>query len=77
MASIRKRGNSYEITVSNGYDSNGKKITETETWKPEPGMSQKAIDKAITEFVVDFERDVKSGKNIKCARMTLNELSKL
>ena len=25
MASIRKRGNSYEITVSNGYDSNGKK----------------------------------------------------
>ena len=77
MASIRKRGSSYEITVSNGYDSSGKKITETETWKPEPGMSQKAIDKALNEFVVDFERDVKSGKNIKGARMTLYELSKL
>lgn len=76
MASIQKRGNSYRISVSNGYTSSGKKIVETATWTPEPGMKSKEIEKALNEFVVDFERDVKSGKNIKGARMTLKELSK-
>ncbi len=77
MASIQKRGNSYRVTVSNGYDINGKKITETATYTPEPGMTQKQIQKALNEFVVDFERDVKYGKNIKGGKMTFQELAKL
>lgn len=76
MASIQKRGNSYRISVSNGYTSSGKKIVETATWVPEPGMKPKEIEKALNAFIVDFERDVKSGKNIKGTRMTLKELSK-
>jgi hypothetical protein len=39
MASIRKRGNSYQITVSNGRNSNGKQILETATFSPNPNMT--------------------------------------
>ena len=62
MASIRKRGNSYQITVSNGYDITGKKILETATWTPDPGMKKRELELALNAFAVDFERDVKSGK---------------
>lgn len=76
MASIKKRGNSYRISVSNGYTSSGKKIVETATWTPEPGMKKRELEAALNEFAVDFERNVKSGKNIRGERMTLEELSK-
>lgn len=40
MASINvyhgKKGDSYQITVYNGYDSNGRQIKETITYKPDP-----------------------------------------
>ena len=35
MASIRKRGNSYQITVSCGRDTQDRKITRTVTYRPE------------------------------------------
>lgn len=76
MASITKRGNGYRITVSNGYDICGKKIVETATWVPEPGMKKREMELALNAFAVDFEREVRSGKNIKGARMTLLELSR-
>lgn len=76
MASIRKRGNSYQITVSNGYDITGKKILETATWTPDPGMKKRELELALNAFAVDFERDVKSGKNVKGGRMTLQEFSR-
>ena len=41
MATIEKRGNSYRITVSNGYDVSGKQIREKMTWTPEPGMTKR------------------------------------
>lgn len=75
MASVRKRGNSYQITVSNGRRADGSQILETDTYTPDPGMTKRQIEKALNEFVVDFERDVKSGKNVKGERMTLQELS--
>lgn len=37
MASIRKRGNSYQIRASAGYDINGKQITKTKTFRPPAG----------------------------------------
>ena len=36
MASVRKRGNSYQVTVSNGRRADGSQILETETFTPEP-----------------------------------------
>ena len=36
MATIRKRGDSYQIIVSCGYDSNHKQILKRKTYRPEP-----------------------------------------
>ena len=77
MASVRKRGNSYQVTVSNGRRADGTQILETDTFTPEPGMTPKQEKKALEQFVMDFERDVKSGQNVKGRRMTLEELSEL
>lgn len=77
MASVRKRGDSYQVTVSNGRRADGSQIIETDTYTPEPGMTAKQIEKALEQFKVDFERDVKSGQNVKGRRMTLKELASL
>lgn len=77
MASIVKRGNSYRVTVSNGRRSDGTQILETDTFTPEPGMTKRQIEKALEQFTVDFERDVKAGQNIKGRRMSLKDLAKL
>lgn len=75
MASIRKRGDAYQITVSNGRRADGSQIIETDTYTPEPGMTKKQIEKALNEFAVDFEREVKSGQNLKGKRMTFAQLA--
>ena len=41
MASIRKRGRGYQITVSNGRDIHDKQILETTTWIPDPDKTEK------------------------------------
>ena len=65
MASISKRigkkGTSYLIRVSNGFDANKKPVTRARTWKPEPGMTQKQEEKALNAEVAIFENDVKAG----------------
>lgn len=62
MASITKRGNSYRIRVSNGRDSSGNQIIESTTFTPDPAKTAKQNEKALNEFVLDFERKVKSGR---------------
>lgn len=62
MASILKRNNSYHIMVSCGYDLNGKQIRKTKNWLPPKGMSEAQIKKALNQIVVDFEREVLSGR---------------
>ena len=41
MANIKRRGNSYSIRVSAGYDTTGKQIVKSMTWKIPDGMSDK------------------------------------
>lgn len=77
MASVRKRGNSYQITVSVGRDMYGKKIVETATFTPDPGTGKREEKQALNQFVADFEKRVKSGANIKAERMTLRDLSEI
>ena len=38
MATIQKQGKGYKITVSQGYDYNGKRIRQYMSWIPEPDM---------------------------------------
>ncbi len=61
MASTIKRGDTYTIRVSAGYDINGKKILHNMTWKPSPGMTPKQIEKELNRQSVIFEEKVKSG----------------
>ena len=62
MATIRKRGNTYQIRVSCGYDVNGDQVVQTMTWKPDEGMSKKQIEKELNRQAVMFEEDVMGGQ---------------
>lgn len=61
MATIQKRGETYRITVSAGYDSQGKQVRHTMTWKPAPGMSQRQIEKELERQKVMFEERCQGG----------------
>lgn len=73
MASIEKRGKSYSITVSNGYDIYGKKLREKTTFTPDPNMTPKQQQKALETFVFEFEQRVKNGKLLSGSKITLKE----
>lgn len=62
MATIRKRGNTYQIRVSTGYDSGGKQIIKSMTWKPTPGMTKRQIEKELDKQAVLFEQQVETGQ---------------
>lgn len=66
MASISKRGNSYRIKVSCGYDAHGKQVSQFLTWKPEPGMTKKQIEKEVQRQAVLFEEECAGGNKV-CA----------
>ena len=61
MATIRKRGDTYQIRVSCGYTTEGKQITKTTTWKPDEGASEKQIQKELKKAAVLFEEQVTKG----------------
>lgn len=71
MATIQKRGDTYRITVSCGYDLNGKQIRRTMTWTPEPGMTRRQTEKELDRQAVLFEERCRTGQvldgNIKFA----------
>ncbi len=62
MASIIKRKNSFFISVSCGYDQNGRQIRRTMTYKPEPNMTEKQIQKEVQRQAVLFEEQVRNGQ---------------
>lgn len=61
MATIRKRGNSYQIRVSCGYDTMGNQVTRNKTWIPEEGLTAKQIEKELNRQAVMFEESCNSG----------------
>lgn len=73
MATIKKRGNSYLIRVSCGYDINGNHKEQAMTWKPEPGMTQRQIEKELNRQAVMFEESVNHG--FKTSAMKFQELA--
>ena len=62
MATATKRGNSYRIKVSCGYDVNGKQVVQTKTWKPEPNMTARQIKKELDRQCIMFEEECKMGQ---------------
>lgn len=61
MATIRKRGDSYQIRVSCGYDKNGKQVIRTKSWKPSANMTPKQIEKELNKQAVLFEEACMNG----------------
>lgn len=61
MASYYKRGDSFVIRVSCGYDTKGKQVYQSMTWKPDPGMTKKQIEKEVNRQAVLFEEKCKNG----------------
>lgn len=62
MASVQKRGNSYTIRVSSGYDINGKQIVRSKTWTPDASLSERQVKKELERQKVLFEEQVRAGQ---------------
>ena len=69
MASISKRGNSYRIKVSCGYDAKGKQVSQYLTWKPEPGMTKKQIEREVQRQAVLFEEECAGGNKVSAIKL--------
>ena len=75
MASIKERNGSYQITVSCGRDIYGKKLIETTTYTPDPGLTPKKRQKAVEDFARQFEADIKNGIAMDGRKITLKEFT--
>ncbi len=64
MATIEKRGKAYTIRISAGYDSAGRQIRRNFTWAPEPGMTERQIQKELQRQAVRLEDLASSGRLI-------------
>lgn len=73
MATIRKRGNTYQIRVSTGYDSKHKQVVKTKTWKPMAGMTEKQINAELNRQAVMFEE--RCVKGFVSAKIKFEELA--
>lgn len=71
MAQIEKRTNgSYRIRAFCGYGADGKKKTQSTTWRPpREGMTEKQIEKALNKAVVEFEAACKGGKVVNIRKL--------
>jgi len=71
MATITKRGDTYRIRTSCGYDVNGKQVIKSMTYKPQPGMSDRAIEKEVNRQAVLFEEQCKQGQSVTAAKFEI------
>lgn len=62
MATVQRRGDTYRITASAGYDTEGRQIRKSMTWRPAPGMTERQIAKELERQKVLFDEQVKGGR---------------
>ena len=68
MATIQKRGGSYLIRVSCGYDTKGKQVIQSMTWKPDEKMTPKQVEKELNRQAVMFEEACMRGFQSKAVK---------
>lgn len=61
MASIEKRGDTYRIRVSNGFDYKGRRVSVSMTYTPR-SKKESAIEKEVLAEAIKFEERVRSGE---------------
>ena len=59
---VGKKGTSYNITVSCGYDNSGRQINKRMTWHPDPDMTEAQIKKELEKQVTKFENACRTGQ---------------
>lgn len=62
MANIRKRGNTYQIRVSCGYNTKGEQVVQTMSWRPPAGMTEKQAEKEVQKQAILFEERCLKGQ---------------
>ena len=75
MASIVERNGSFRITISHGTDVYGKRIRETFTYTPDPGLTPKKQRKAAEEEARRLEERIQSGAATEGRKITLKEFT--
>ena len=79
MATIKriegKNGVSFKITVTKGTDISGKQVRHYRTWKPEQGMTERQMQKAVQKAALDFEREIEQGYEVD-NRQTISEYAR-
>lgn len=61
MATYRKRGNSYQLRYSDGYDVNGNHKEITKTWTPDKNLSPRQVEKELQKQLVMFDEACSHG----------------
>ena len=65
MANIKridgKTGVSFKITVTKGRDLTGKQIRHFKTWRPDPKMTDRQMQKAVERVAMEFEQSIDLG----------------
>lgn len=64
MPSIKKRGNSFRIMVSMGYDMEGKQIRKTTTFTPPDGVTEGKAEKLARAYAYEFEQRCRGMTNL-------------
>ncbi len=77
MASIKKRGDSYLIRVSGGYDADHNQIRYSKTWKPQAGWSEQRIQKELNKAAVVFEEECLHGCHAAPNNITFKVLTEI
>ncbi len=75
MPTITKLNNSYRIRVSCGYDTSGKQIVKSMTWKPSPNMTARQTEKELAKVASAFESKVQNGEYTEASEMKLAEFA--
>lgn len=61
MATYTKRGKSYLIRTSIGYTADGKQVRRSKTWTPDPGMTERQLEKELTRQMVLFDEECRGS----------------
>lgn len=61
MAYCEKRGDSYRIIVTDGYDINGNQIRHKLTYKPDKRLTPSQLKKELEKVKLQFEEEVRNG----------------
>lgn len=63
MPSVKKRGKTFRIMVSMGYDMNGKQIRKTTTFTPPYGVTDGKAEKLAKAYAYEFEKQCRGMTN--------------